>query len=397
MEEDVIFFSLLEGDVMMDFLKLDSIEDRVKLINLMKDTFRTRGGKMDAEGLFPFENIDDLKRSGYTMLTVPQELGGKGISLYEMVRLQEKIAEGDGATALSIGWHMGIIKNLAEKRLWTSEMYSWICGKVRQGALINGAATEPQTGSPTRGGKPFTTAKEKNGKWLINGRKIFTTMAPILDFFIVSATMEDGEVGNFLIQRDVSGVNIEETWDSIAMRGTGSHDLVLDHVEIEKEYLVERLQSGKRQANGWLLHIPACYLGIAYAARSYSVKFAKEYSPSSISGTISDLPNVQQKIGEMELILMQSKYFLYSVAKQWDQASEQDRQNMLPLLGAVKHAVTNSAISVVDLAMRIVGAKSLSQQNPLQRYYRDVRAGLHNPPMDDMTIRLLAEETIRSV
>lgn len=99
----------------------------------------------------------------------------------------------------------------------------------------------------------------------------------------------------------------------------------------------------------------------------------------------------------MELILMQSKYFLYSVAKQWDQASEQDRQNMLPLLGAVKHAVTNSAISVVDLAMRIVGAKSLSQQNPLQRYYRDVRAGLHNPPMDDMTIRLLAEETIRSV
>lgn len=40
--------------------------------------------------------------------------------------------------------------------------------------------------------------------------------------------------------------------------------------------------------------------------------------------------------------------------------------------------------------MRIVGAKSLQRTNPLQRYYRDVRAGLHNPPMDDMTIKKLA-------
>ncbi len=44
--------------------------------------------------------------------------------------------------------------------------------------------------------------------------------------------------------------------------------------------------------------------------------------------------------------------------------------------------------------MRIVGAKSLQRSNPLQRYYRDVRAGLHNPPMDDMTIKKLALSAI---
>ena len=52
--------------------------------------------------------------------------------------------------------------------------------------------------------------------------------------------------------------------------------------------------------------------------------------------------------------------------------------------------MTNSAITIVDKAMRLVGAKSLQRTNPLQRYYRDVRAGLHNPPMDDMTIKKLA-------
>jgi alkylation response protein AidB-like acyl-CoA dehydrogenase len=47
--------------------------------------------------------------------------------------------------------------------------------------------------------------------------------------------------------------------------------------------------------------------------------------------------------------------------------------------------------------MRIVGAKSLELSNPLQRYYRDVRAGLHNPPMDDMVISKLAKTAIEDM
>lgn len=97
----------------------------------------------------------------------------------------------------------------------------------------------------------------------------------------------------------------------------------------------------------------------------------------------------------MELKLMESEYFLHSVAKQWDNSDELSRGNMGPFLGAAKLNVTNNAIGVVDLAMRLVGAKSLSLKNPLQRYYRDVRAGLHNPPMDDMTIQILANHAIK--
>src|SRR5699024_2347110 len=116
--------------------------------------------------------------------------------------------------------------------------------------------------------------------------------------------------------------------------------------------------------------------------------------PNSIDGTIADLPNVKQRIGEMELRVLQSSHFLYSVARKWDANNEEARQAMKTELGAVKLAVVNQAIETVDLAMRIVGARSLSQKNPLQRYYRDVRAGLHNPPMDDMTIMQLAAKSM---
>jgi alkylation response protein AidB-like acyl-CoA dehydrogenase len=221
-------------------------------------------------------------------------------------------------------------------------------------------------------------------------------MAPVLDYFIVSATIEEkNQVGNFLIPRSAEGVNIEETWDSIALRGTGSHDLLLHNVVLSTESFVETLANEKKKPNGWLLHIPACYLGIAKAAKRYAIEFASDYAPNSVTGSIIDLPNVQQKIGEMELKLMQSEHFLYSVAKQWDLADDQVRGEMGALLGAVKLTVTNNAISIVDLAMRIVGARSLSLKNPLQRYYRDVRAGLHNPPMDDMTIQSLAHFAIQ--
>jgi alkylation response protein AidB-like acyl-CoA dehydrogenase len=379
----------------MNFVQMDSMEGRLELMKAFSKKFLTRAHQVDIEGSFPYDNIADLKNTGYTTLTVPAKYGGKEISLYELVRLQEMIAQGDGATALSIGWHMGIIMNLQEKRLWKESMFKFLCESVTNGALINSAQTEPKTGSPTRGGRPETYAVETSQGWMITGRKTFTTMAPVLDYFIVNATIKDrNEVANFLIPRGTMGVRIEETWDSISLRGTGSHDLILEEVSIPDEYLVEIANTNGRKANGWLLHIPACYLGIAKAAQRYAIQFAKEYSPNSINGTIIDLPNVRQKIGEMELKIMQAQSFLYSVAKQWDTAADDDREKLLPALGAVKLTVTNDAISIVDLAMRIVGAKSLSLQNPLQRYYRDVRAGLHNPPMDDMTIGLLARESI---
>ncbi|RBP93177.1 alkylation response protein AidB-like acyl-CoA dehydrogenase [Cytobacillus firmus] len=380
----------------MKFQDLHTAEERIQLMEKLSETFLSRAGKNDEEGLFPYENIKELKESGYTSLTVPRRYGGKEISLSEFLRLQEKIAEGDGSTALSIGWHMGIIKSLGEKNNWDESVFKALCEEVKKGALMNNCATEPQTGSPTRGGKPVTSARKEEAFWIINGRKSFTTMAPVLDYFNVSATIEEsGEIGNFLIPRSSKGLEIEETWDSIAMRGTGSHDLLLKNVRVKQDVLVELFQPGKKGAAGWLLHIPACYLGIGQAAQDYAITFAKNYSPNSISGAIIDLANVQQKIGEMELELMRARHFLYSVARKWDEANDETRNRMQPELGAVKLAVTNAAITVVDLAMRVAGARSLSAKNPLQRYYRDVRAGLHNPPMDDMTILALAKKAIK--
>lgn len=366
------------------FIQTKKQRDIITKITSLIPLFKEREPELDKLHSFPFENIDDLKKIGYTALTVPKKYGGEGISLYDFALFQEKIASGCGATALGIGWHLGIMMDIHQQQSWNDmELFEWFCDEVKKGKLVNRAATEPATGSPTRGGKPQTTAKREKNSYIINGAKTFTTLSPVLDYFLVTATI-DNEVGEFLIPRESDGVRIRETWDSVAMRGTASHTLILDNVEIPENYLVET--RSPKTNNGWLLHIPACYLGIAQGAVDEAISFASHYQPNSLNKPIASLPSIRQQIGMIELELIQARHFLYSVAEKHDRGID-----VTPELAAVKHVVTNTAISVVDKAMRIVGARSLSEKNPLWRSYLNVRAGLHNPPMDDATISLLAD------
>lgn len=379
------------------FITTDLQKEWMDILSKLERQIRGSAEQSDRLAKFPKENIQSLVELGYTTLALPIEYGGGGMTVTDMVLLQETIASYDGATGLSIGWHQGVIGDLYENELWEKNKLKRFAKEILNGALVNRAASEAQTGSPTRGGRPQTTAVKKDGQWVINGQKNFTSMSPVLTHSLVSAWVEERQgIGFFLVDQSNEGVSIKETWNMVGMRGTESHDLVLDNVKVSEEDFVE-FSKGRRgdKLNGWLLHIPACYLGIAQAARDYAVKFAAEYSPNSIQGTISDLPNVQSHIGHIDLELMKARHFLYSVAATYD--NKEQRKSMNQELGAAKHVVTNAAIHIVDQAMRIVGAKSLQLSNPLQRYYRDVRAGLHNPPMDDMVISKLAHAAVEDM
>lgn len=386
---------IIEGVFSMLFFQSRKQQEYIQRLEEAIQPFADRAEALDTTNGFPFENIKELKDFGYPKLTLAKEFGGHGGTLYDFLLCQEKIAQYCGPTALGIGWHVGTVLSLMERKPWEKGVMDQLFHEVSAGALVNTAASEAGTGSPTRGGRPETTATKKGERWILNGRKTFTTLSPVLDIFLVTAWVpEDERLGTFFVHRDEAGVVIEETWDMISMQGTGSHDLVLNDVSLPEKYYVQKSNPlEKRKPEAWLLHIPACYLGIAVAARNHAVEFAKTYSPNSLPGPIRDLPNVQRTIGEMELELSEAHHFLYSVAEKWERNPE-DREALATQLGAVKLSVTNKALSIVDKAMRVVGAKSLQRQNPLQRYYRDVRAGLHNPPMDDATITMLAKSAL---
>ncbi|GAA3402253.1 acyl-CoA dehydrogenase family protein [Paenibacillus hodogayensis] len=360
--------------------------------------FAERAQRHDAEASFPFDNFADLREAGYLKLTVPREYGGDEATLHEMVLGQERLARGDGSTALAVGWHVGTVLQLRGTRAWPETLFAAFCREVvAGGAMINSFASEPATGSPSRGGKPETTATRVPGGWRIRGRKTYSTLSPILNQFTVKAGIAgEDKTGEFLVHKG-PGVSIEETWDTIGMRATGSHDVLLDDVFVPADHcLSERAAwAGKRQDDsGWMLHIPACYIGIAWAARDFALQFASRYKPNSLTEPIAELPHIRQQIGLIEAELLTARTLLYAVADRWDASPAAERPALKHELGLAKYVVVNAALKIVDGAMRIVGGASLSRKLPLERMYRDVRAGLHNPPMDDAVLTSLARRAL---
>ncbi|MBF2178424.1 acyl-CoA/acyl-ACP dehydrogenase [Staphylococcus warneri] len=354
----------------------------------VEEQFKSYAENNDIESRFPYENVQWLIDEGYTLLTLPKAYGGEGGTIEDMVILQTHLARIDGATALSIGWHLSVVGQLYEQQLWEQDLLDEFAEEVKKGALVNRAVSEAETGSPTRGGRPATNAVKVDDGYVLNGVKTFTSMSKTLTHFVVGAYVEElGQVGFFLVPRDFEGLEIADNWNMIGMRATESHDLVLNDVKIPEQYFVEHQR--KPSLNGWILHIPSVYLGIAQAARDYAVDFAKTYSPNSIDGTIAEIPTVQQNLGKMESLLLSARHFLWSTAHGY-QLYEKDT-DIWNETSASKVLVLNQGLEVVDLAMRIVGAKSLEMERPLQRYYRDMRAGLHNPPMEDMAYTNIAK------
>lgn len=380
------------------FLTSEAQKALLTRVRTLAAGFSARAAAHDRAASFPHENFAELRAAGLPALCVPEAYGGRGGGVLDMVLAQVEIARGDGATGLCLGWHQGLIGRVAETGAWAAAHYEPLCRDVvARGALINSIASEEATGSPSRGGQPQTVATAMpDGGWRLDGRKLYATGAPTLDYFLVLASLPAGR-GWFLVPRATPGLSIEETWDTLGMRASGSHDAVFAGMLLPPEALVERpLTShgaGFGQGGGgagWTLHVPATYIGVARAAADFAVAYAGQHAPNSLQGPIIALPHIQATLGEMERELLVALTALYGWARAWDEADAPRRAALVPGVGGVKSHVTNAAIRIVDLAMRVVGATGLWRRHPLERHYRDVRAGLHHPPMDDAALGALA-------
>ena len=377
---------------------------------------RERAAQHDRDGTFPHENFADIRRVGLPALVVPQEFGGWGANLLESTLTMETLAQGDGSTALSFVMHVQVVGGSAETVAdaaseqgrgggWPQPLFAQVCrDAVESGALINSVATEPNLGSPSRGGLPETTAEpvRENGTtaWLINGLKTFASLSPEMDYFIIPAALQDGSghVARFVIP---AGPHFEiiETWDSFGMRATGSHDLKIVNARVTEEQMIGRgapspRTTGKAPANAWFIcTVGAVYLGVAQAALDFAADFALTRVPTALGKPIAELESIQRRLGQAELLLLQARALLYNTARDWDQLGARDE--LAPAVIATKFTVTNNAIEAVDHAVRVVGGAAMARSLPLERYLRDVRPGLFHPLNDDQALTIFGKNALK--
>jgi len=381
-------------------------ERQAGLIDLAKTISREIEGtaaEHDQNGTFPTEHFDFMRNQGYLRASVPKEQGGEGHGLSDITLAQYEIGKGCGATAVSVGMHHMVIGSESEALAWPRKIRDRIFREVvKDGAIANNIASEPDLGSPKAGGRPATILeKTDDGKWVLNGRKIWSTLSPVLTYAITLAAVEDGtgDIARLAVRMDSTGVSIDETWDSMSMRASGSHDILFSDVLVAEEAFVSRSNPStpsSRSPNGaaWFpLLLSAANLGIAHAARDYAVDFAVNRKPTGSAGTISKIPHVREQVARMESMMLVARRSLFSCAEDWE-GNPKERKTLLPEVSITKVRCIETAIAVTDLAMRIVGGVGLERSRPLERYFRDVRSGIANPPIEARALEQLASHIL---
>lgn len=377
--------------------------DQDRAIAALADELAREIGRNAAEhdraGSFPHDHFALLHRRGVLALTVPERHGGRGISIYQVLLFQERLAKGSGSTALALGWHLMVFGYLGYGLRWSESVLEKLAyDAVEKGWLINVLVTEREAGNLLRGARPGTIARRTDSGWVLNGRKAFCSSAPALQQMIVYAWIEGEErTAEFLVPR-AEGVEVIETWNTVGMRSTGSHDIAFTHVQLAPEAFLGYIDIGKRStftsgSRIFGLQLAAVYLGIAVAARDEALAFAAGYEAKSLGKSILEAPAVQAKLGEIELLIGASRTLLYGLAERWEQHEDQ-RERLEHEVSITKVTVTNNAIRIVELAMGIVGGHSLSREHPLERHFRDVQCARFNPPQDDTVLANLAKAAI---
>ncbi len=357
---------------------------------LLAPRFAARAGLHDREASFPFENFKELSEVGLLALTVPAALGGDGAGAREAARILGIFAKADPSTALVLSMHYIQHLVMARSQRWPARLARKLARETVEGvALINALRVEPELGSPARGGLPATIARRTETGWRLTGRKIYSTGAPILKWYAVWAKTDEPEirVGLFLVPAGLPGTRIEETWDHLGLRASGSHDVIFEDVAFPLDYEID-----VRKPEEWAtpdftqgilsaILVSSIYDGVARAARDWLIQFLKERVPANLGAPLASLPRAQEILGAIETRLAVNARLIDSFAGDFDDGLLSDTVEA----SAIKLTVTNNAVAAVEDALSLSSNHGLTRANPLERHYRDVLCGRVHTPQDDAT------------
>jgi len=252
------------------------------------------------------------------------------------------------------------------------------------GALVASSLSEPGASLAA----PQVTARKVAGGYRVSGRKYFCTLAPALRFFLFNARLEDfdrpGMSGTVTLaaERNSDGMRIVETWDAVGMRASGSHDIVFDDAFIADECRIGIEGAGSEGGMACLpwyaLGIAAVYTGIAGAAFDFTVDYLKQRRLHPLPAAISHLPGAQFSVAEMQIQLETARALIFKTASELARGADFGAA-LLPAVTTPQYVATRAALDVVTQAMQAVGGPSLFRRLPLERWYRDVRAGTLHP------------------
>jgi len=331
--------------------------------------------ELDEKGEFSIELTKKMGELGLFGVFVPEEYGGQEMDYLSYIIAVEEIARIDGSQAATVAAHnsLGIGPLL---QFGSEEQKKKYLPQLCTGEGLWGfGLTEPEAGSDSRASK--TTAKLENGKWVINGSKIFITNASAeitkgSCVQAVSGVDEKGrnEYSTIIVEQDTPGFEAQTMHNKMMWRASNTSELYFDNCTVPEENLLGEIGDGskimlKTLDNG-RLSIAAMGLGCAQGAYELALKYAQERI--QFGRPICKFQTIAFKLADMAMKIELARNLLYKATML--------KQNKKPFeLEATMSKLYCSEVAkeVADDAVQIHGGYGLMKDYDVERFYRDQR------------------------
>jgi alkylation response protein AidB-like acyl-CoA dehydrogenase len=340
----------------------------------------------DLAGTFVTEGVTAARDVGYLAAPVPPELGGAGARTADIAAGQSTIARACASTGLATAMHLHVVLAAAWRWRRGDKVVEPLLRKVAGGLVVVSTGGGDWT-------HPTTLATPTDGGWRVSGRKHFASMAPAAGvaatFAVIGEPRPGAEVIAFGLPLAAEGVRIDETWDAAGMRGTGSHDLVLDDVFVAEAQVTGRRCWGEldrplllASIHAWPV-IAATYLGVADALVDASL--AAAVPGDAVDARLAGLLDAHQRT---------ARWALAGALADLGEDPEPTFEHYVNLQ-QMKRTVTLAGQGMAAAAAELAGGRAYARRGAVDRMIRDLRAALFHPETPEAALQLAGRERVR--
>ena len=356
-------------------------DDRDETLRLLTNTVRefARGELVGAEkevektGEIPERIVAQMKELGLFGMTVPEEYGGLGLSIFEEVSVVFEIAYASPVFRSYFGTTNGV-GTLGLINFGSPQQKAKYLARIASGeCMASFSLTEPDAGSDAA--SLATRAVRDGDSFVINGTKRFTTNAIHAGLFTIFArtgTKEDRASGisAFLVERGTPGLSVTEPYDKMGFRGSHESDVILEDCRVPASAMLGLEGQGFINAMTSLdharLHMGAVAVGLCERLIDEGIRYAVERK--QFGKPIAQFQLIQAMLADSQAEAFAARAMVEKAARQRDEGRGSSRDS-----AACKYFATEAAGRIADQMLQIHGGNGYIKEYPVERLYRDAR------------------------
>ncbi len=323
---------------------------------------------LDREARFPYDLVAELAELGLMGMTIPEEYGGAGTDTVSYAIAVEELTRVDSSVAITVAAHHSLgslpiyyFGNEAQKREWLPRLAS---GEK----LAAFGLTEADAGSDA--GATRTRAELRDGRWVVNGSKIFITNAgtDITACVTITARTGDDEVSNIVVPNGTPGYTISKPMKKMGWHASDTRELSFEDCAVPEANLLGPRGQGFHQflqiLDGGRISVAAMGVGLAQGA--YDLAYAYAQERKQFGKAISRFQAVQFKLADMATELEAGRNMVYKAAWLKDQGRPFGKEAAMAKLytGELSNRAAN-------WALQIHGGYGYMDEYAISRLYRD--------------------------